>query len=67
MRIGFHSTRLDMDMVDVFRVELGAIEPLVRVFLSSGACVTLIPKYEGVSLEQIIKKLDDAFFGEGEK
>ena len=64
MRIRFNSTRLDMELIDAYRIEPGAIEPLVRVFMSSGACVTLIPKYEGVSLEEIVEKLDNAFFVE---
>ena len=63
MRILVGTTRLDMDAVDAYRQEESTVGPQIRVFFSGGGYLCLSPKYENISLEEIIKKLDENFLG----
>lgn len=67
MRIKCGSTRLDTDEIAAYRVETNTSDPLVRIFLRGGGSFLCIsPRYEGLKIEDIIKKLDKHFFEAGD-
>jgi hypothetical protein len=62
MRIKVGSTRIDLEMVDGYRVENTPSDTVIRVFLSNGGYLCLSEKYENLTVEQMLGELDRAFF-----
>lgn len=57
-------TRLDTGQIDGYRIEDSNSHILVRVFMGSGNSICINPKYEGMTADEIVKKLDEIFFEE---
>jgi len=66
MRIRIGTTRIESEDISAYRAETETSVPIVRVFLVGGGFLCLNARYEDMSVEDMIDKLDRAFFEEGE-